>query len=93
MSRWDTYEYDELVSVLSDYHKDVFGFRLRMNGEPREAVIAALDSVDAYMDKMRSTPEGREQLREEGWTFDEDIEDPRQYAEDAADQDCIYYGA
>lgn len=34
-------------------------------------------------------------LREVGWTVElvEDIEDPRQYAEDAADQDAIYYGA
>ena len=66
-TRWDSWEYDELVNVLSDYHKDVHGFRLRMNGEPREAVIAALSSLDSYMDSMRSTEEGRAQLRREGW--------------------------
>lgn len=71
MSRWDTWEYNELVDVLSDYHKDVFGYRLRMNGEPREAIIAELTQIDAYMDRMRSTPEGRAQLREEGWEFED----------------------
>ena len=67
MSRWDTYEYDDLVNTLSDYHKDVFGTRLRMYGESREAVIAELDSLDAYMERMKSTPEGRAELRENGW--------------------------
>ena len=66
MSRWDTYEYDDLVNTLSDYHKDVFGFRKRMYGETREAVIAELDSLDAYMERMKSTPEGRAELREQG---------------------------
>lgn len=69
MSRWNTYEYDELVDTLSDYHKDVFGYRLRMYGEPREAVIAELDSLDAYMERMKSTPAGRAQLIEEGWVL------------------------
>ena len=34
-------------------------------------------------------------LAREGWTvtLDEDIEDPRQYAEDSADVDAVYYGA
>lgn len=71
MSRWDTWQYDELVEALSDYHKDVHGYRLRMNGEPREAIVAALDSLDAYMDRMRSTPEGRSQLRADGWVVEE----------------------
>lgn len=69
MSRWDTYEYDDLVNTLSDYHKDVFGYRMRMYGEPREAVIAQLDSLDSYMERMKSTPEGRAQLIEEGWVL------------------------
>lgn len=67
MSRWDTCQYDELVNVLSDYHKEVFGTRLRMNGESREAIIHELVQIDNYMDKMKSTPEGRAILREEGW--------------------------
>lgn len=68
-TRWDSYDYDELVSVLSDYSKDVQGFRLRMNGEPREVIINALVGLDNYMESMRSTPEGRAQLIEEGWVL------------------------
>lgn len=71
MSRWDTWEYDELVETLSDYHKAVHGIRCRMNGEPREAIVAVLDSLDVYMERMRSTPEGRAQLREDGWDVEE----------------------
>lgn len=70
MSHWDTWEYDELVNVLSDYHKDVFGTRLRMNGEPKESIIAELDRIDSYMARMKSTPEGRAQLESEGWCFE-----------------------
>ena len=69
MTRWDSYEYDELVNNLSDYSKDVMGFRTRMYGESREAVIKELISLDTYMEKMKSTPEGREQLTEEGWVL------------------------
>ena len=71
MSRWDTWEYDELVDVLSDYHKDVFGFRLRMNGEPREAVIAELVYLDNYMEIAKSTALGRAHLRSNGWDVPE----------------------
>lgn len=71
MSRWDNWEYDELVDTLSDYHKDVFGYRLRMNGEPKEVVVAELDRIDAYMAQMKSTPEGRQQLEADGWSFDD----------------------
>lgn len=72
MSRWDTYEYNELVDTLSDYHKDVFGYRLRLNGSDRATLIEELDRIDQYMEKMKSTPEGRAQLREEGWVVDEE---------------------
>ena len=72
MTRWDTWQYDELVEAISDYHKDVFGTRLRMNGEPKEAILRELNRIDAYMERMRSTPEGRAQLAEEGWSFEED---------------------
>lgn len=71
MSRWDTWEYNELVDTLSDYHKDVFGVRLRMNGEPKEVIVSELDRIDTYMAHMKSTPEGRAQLKAEGWSFDD----------------------
>lgn len=73
MSRWNEYDYDELVATLSDYSKDVHGYRLRMNGESKENVIKALDSLDSYMERMRSTPAGREQLRQNGWIIEENV--------------------
>ena len=69
-TRWDSWEYDDLANVLSDYHKDVFGCRLRMYGESKEAIIAELVSLDNYMERMKSTPEGRAQLEAEGWSFE-----------------------
>ena len=66
-TRWDAYEYDELCCILSDYSKDVNGYRCRMYGQPREDVIAELVALDQYMDAMKSTPEGRAQLEAEGW--------------------------
>lgn len=64
---WDLMEYDELADILSDYHKDVFGYRLRMYGEDREVLISELKKLDAYMEKMKSTPEGLDSLRAQGW--------------------------
>lgn len=69
MSRWNDKIYTDadLAEILSDYHKDVHGTRLRMFGECRAALVRQLDYLDAYMEKMRSTPEGCAQLAEEGW--------------------------
>jgi len=76
MTDWSAYETDELASIYSDYHKDVYGFRPLgariMLG--RDAIIQGLQNLDMYMEIMKSTPEGRAQLREEGWI----IEEPKQ---------------
>ena len=59
---------EALASVFSDYYKDMHGIRPRwVDHTDREALIRGLDSLDSYMHAMRSTPEGREQLRENGW--------------------------
>ena len=71
MSRWDKYEYDELADTLSDYHKDVYGYRLRMYGEPRECLIEELNRLDKHIEDMKSTPEGRASLRADGWEIEE----------------------
>lgn len=73
MSKWNEYEYDDLVAIVSDYSKDVHGYRLRMNGDSRENIIKVLDGIDQYMENLRSTPTGREQLRKEGWVFEENV--------------------
>lgn len=64
------YETEELFSIYSDYHKDVHGIRPR-GTMTREQIIDGICSLDNYMERMKSTPEGREQLREEGWVIDE----------------------
>jgi hypothetical protein len=76
MSNWRNpeYSYADLCDTLSDYHKEVYGVRCRMFCEDesnREQVIAELESLDSYMEIMRSTFAGREQLRSEGWYIEE----------------------
>lgn len=65
------YSTDELAGIFSDYYKDVHGVRPRwVSHTDRVALIGGLQGLDDYMDYMRSTPEGREQLREQGWLMD-----------------------
>lgn len=66
--------YNDLTDYLSDFHKAVFGYRLRCYGDPLDVVEAHLDSVYAYMDRMKETFEGRQELRDDGWVIEE--EDP-----------------
>lgn len=61
----------ELAIIFSDYYKDVHGTRPRwVDHTDRGALIAGLTALDEYMCWMRSTPEGREELREQGWVVD-----------------------
>ena len=39
----------DLADVLSDYHKDVHGFRLRMDGESRLTLVRELENLDRYV--------------------------------------------
>ena len=72
-SKWDSYSTDELGSYLSDYHKEIHGFRPRYEGlyEDRARMIKMLDQLNSYMDRLRETFAGREQLRQEGWHIEE----------------------
>lgn len=60
-----------MLTSSSYYHKDVFGHRMRMAGRPREEIIDELDAIDQYMESMKSTLEGRNKLREDGWLIQE----------------------
>jgi len=72
MNNWNDYDTEELASIFSDYHKDVHGVRPRwIDHTDRVVLIDGLESLDRYMAHMKSTPEGREQLREDGWCVDE----------------------
>lgn len=65
---YSLYSTDELAGIFSDYYKDVHGTRPRwIDHTNRVALIGGLQGLDDYMEHMRSTPEGREQLRERGW--------------------------
>lgn len=69
---FDLYETEELASYFSDYHKDVHGLRPRwVDHTDRVAVIDGIESLNRYMEMMKSTPEGRARLREEGWVVEE----------------------
>jgi hypothetical protein len=61
----------ELAGIFSDYYKDVHGVRPRwVDHTDREVLMAGLEALNTYMAYMRSTPEGREELREQGWRID-----------------------
>jgi hypothetical protein len=64
------YSTDELAGIFWDYYKDVHGVRPRwVSHTDRVALIGGLQGLDDYMAYMRSTPEGREQLQEDGWVL------------------------
>ena len=67
---------EELQSYFSDFHKDYYGFRPRGYYTPaewqdRDVLVKAINGIHDAMDEMKKTPEGREQLRSEGWQIDE----------------------
>jgi hypothetical protein len=69
LSKYQSMDLCELGSLASDYHKDVHGFRPRGDGlyANRDALIAILEGLDAYMASRRSTFAGREAMRADGW--------------------------
>lgn len=72
MINYNVIDTNELGDLFSDYHKDVHGFRPRyVDMNDREAIIAALKRLDEYMEWSKSTPEGRNRLREAGWVVKE----------------------
>lgn len=69
LSKYQAMSMEELGSYVSDYHKDVHGFRPRGDGlyGNRDALILIAEGLDAYMAARRSTFSGRESMRAEGW--------------------------
>jgi len=67
---------EELQGYYSDFHKDYYGFRPRGFGTPeqwndREWLIFNIEQIHGAIDAMKSTFEGREELREQGWVVEE----------------------
>ena len=75
MSVFESMDLDELQSYFSDFYKDFYGFRPRFatpeQWNDSEWLITSIEGIHEVMDRMSSTPEGREQLRYEGWTINE----------------------
>lgn len=72
---YDSLDLHEAQGIYSDFYKDVHGFRPRFHTteewNDREFIIKQIEELHDYMDNLRKTPEGRAQLREEGWSIDE----------------------
>ena len=77
-------EFNDLASFYSDFHKDLYGVRPRSialcaSAYPDHAsLVEAMSHLDRlvqgiqdYMTAMKSTFEGRETLRSEGWHIEE----------------------
>jgi len=89
---------DDLQSYYSDFHKDFYGWRPR-GATPeqwtnREFLVAQINGIHDALDAMKTTPEGRAQLRRDGWVVEDEPEvvDPAEYAEWSADLDAQAYG-
>ena len=77
-------EFNDLASMYSDFHKELHGFRPRTmalcaSDYPNHAALVEAmshlqcldDGLRHYMESMKQTFEGREQLREGGWLIEE----------------------
>ncbi len=89
---------DDLQSYYSDFHKDFYGWRPR-GATPeqwtnRGFLVAQINGIHDALDAMKTTPEGRAQLRRDGWVVEDEPEviDPEEYANWSADADAQAYG-
>ncbi len=73
MDEYSCYTTKQLAAYFSDYHKDLHGFRPHhIDMANRRAILEALDALDYYMDDMKSTPEGRAKMRDNGWWVEQE---------------------
>ena len=87
---------DQLQGYYSDFHKDFYGWRPRgatpEQWRDRAFLVAQINGIHDAMDAMKATPQGRAQLREAGWVFEEpEVIDPAEYAEWSAELDAQFY--
>ena len=66
---------DELQSYFSDFHKDYYGFRPRFatpeQWRNRDWLVEHINAIHDDFDARKATPEGRDELRAEGWVIEE----------------------
>jgi hypothetical protein len=88
----------DLQSYYSDFHKDFHGWRPRgatpEQWRDREFLVAQINGIHDALDAMKTSPEGRAELRRAGWVIEDEPEviDPTEYAEWSADLDAQAYG-
>ncbi len=88
---------DELQGYYSDFHKDFYGWRPRSatpeQWQDRGFLVEQINRIHDAMDAMKSTPQGRAELRAAGWVIEDEPEmiDPAEYAEWSADLDAEFY--
>ena len=72
----DDYDVHGLQGYYSDFHKDLHGFRPRHHSEEEfnnpERLKELIRGLHKYMDALKATPEGRAQLKADGWHFDDE---------------------
>jgi hypothetical protein len=65
---WENLSTEQLAIEFSDYHKALHGFRPRyVDPTDRAELLHQLKRLDELIEFMKSTPRGRETLREDGW--------------------------
>ena len=84
MSKWNDARYsnEELADILSDYHKDVHGFRLRLAGSPRAEMVEEILTLLELL------------IQAEADSRDQDIQqlfEDQEYADWSADLDAQNY--
>jgi hypothetical protein len=65
---WENLPTEQLANEFSDYYKSFWGCRPRhVDLTDRAELLRQLNRLDQTIAYMKSTPRGRETLREEGW--------------------------
>ena len=68
---------EELQGIFSDFHKDFYGFRPRFatpeEWRNRDWLVERINAIHDAMDEMKKTPEGRAQLKADGWVIEENV--------------------
>jgi hypothetical protein len=72
----DDYDVGGLQGYYSDFHKDLHGFRPRHHSEDEfnnpERLKELIRGLHKYMDALKATPEGRAQLKADGWHIEDE---------------------
>lgn len=62
---------EDLANELYEFHRATWDYKLRFDWEDRAYIIAQLEELHSYHERMRSTFAGRESMRAAGWVVAE----------------------